>query len=235
MLNSCDMRKGQLPEAVMAQIFHPRANAIARGTIASAAVGVIVAAWIAYGLQTSSYATQTGVVRDQPVPFSHEHHVGGLGIDCRYCHTSAADSSFAGLPATKVCMTCHSQLWTNAQMLSPVRESWRSGTPIAWNRVNSVPGYVYFNHGIHLAKGVGCTTCHGPVDRMPLMYQAQSLQMRFCLDCHRDPARYLRPREQVFSVTYQPPADQQRVGRELSERYHVRDEQTLTNCSTCHR
>lgn len=219
----------------MAQIFHPRANAIARGTIAGTAVGMILAGWIAYGVQTSSYATYAGVVRDQPVPFSHEHHVGGLGIDCRYCHTSVTESAFAGLPAIKVCMTCHSQIWTNAPMLRPVREGWRTGTPIAWTRVNSVPGYVYFDHSIHVNKGVGCTTCHGPVDRMPLTYQAESLQMRFCLDCHRDPAKYLRPREEVFSVTYRPPADQERVGRELAERYHVRDEQTLTNCSTCHR
>src|SRR4051812_21945261 len=206
----------------MAQIFHPRANAIARGVVAGAAVGVIVAGWIAYGVQTSSYATYAGVVRDQPVPFSHEHHVGGLGVDCRYCHTSVTESAFAGLPATKVCMTCHSQLWTNAPMLSPVRESWRSGAPVAWTRVNSVPGYVYFDHSIHVNKGVGCTTCHGQVDRMPLMYQSESLQMRFCLDCHRNPANYLRSREEVFSVTYRPPADQKRVGGELAERYHVR-------------
>jgi len=179
--------------------------------------------------------TGVNVVLDQPVPFSHEHHVGGLGIDCRYCHDSVTQSSFAGLPATKVCMTCHSQLWTNAAILAPVRESWRTGTPLAWTRVHSLPGYVYFDHSIHVAKGVGCTTCHGPVDRMPLMYQAATLQMRWCLDCHRDPAKYLRPREDVFSTTYAPPADQERLGPELAERYHVRDVQSLTNCSTCHR
>jgi len=219
----------------MAQIFHRRANAIARASILGVVLVAAVGGGIAYGVQTSSFATRAGLMRDQPVPFSHEHHVGGLGIDCRYCHTSVAESPFAGLPPTKVCMTCHSQIWTNAPMLSPVRESWRTGTPIAWNRVNSVPGYVYFNHSIHLGKGVGCTTCHGPVDRMPLMYQAASLQMRWCLDCHRDPAKYLRPREEVFSVTYRPPANQGRLGQELAERYHIRDEQTLTNCSTCHR
>jgi len=219
----------------MSQLFHPRSNAIARGSIAAVVLGALAAGLIAYGVQTSSYATYAGVVREQPVPFSHEHHVGGLGIDCRYCHDSVTQSSFAGLPATKVCMTCHSQLWTNAAILAPVRESWRTGTPLAWTRVHSLPGYVYFDHSIHVAKGVGCTTCHGPVDRMPLMYQAATLQMRWCLDCHRDPAKYLRPREDVFSTTYAPPADQERLGPELAERYHVRDVQSLTNCSTCHR
>jgi hypothetical protein len=132
-------------------------------------------------------------------------------------------------------MTCHSQIWTNAPMLEPVRQSWRTATPIQWTRVNSVPGYVYFNHEAHVNKGVGCATCHGRVDRMPLMYQAASLEMRFCLDCHREPEKYLRPREDVFRMDYEPPKDQLRLGRELAERYHVRDAQTLTNCSTCHR
>ncbi|HEY7114998.1 MAG TPA: cytochrome c3 family protein [Tepidisphaeraceae bacterium] len=219
----------------MAQLFKPWTNSLARGTIYVLILGGALGGWIAYGIQTSPYASYQGVVRDQPVPFSHEHHVGGLGIDCRYCHTSVTDSSFAGLPATQVCMTCHSQIWTNAALLEPVRQSWRTQTPIHWTRVNSLPGYVYFDHSIHVAKGVGCATCHGPVDRMPLMYQAQTLQMRFCLDCHRDPTQYLRPRDQVFNMAYQPPPDQARLGRELAERYHVRDVQSLTNCSTCHR
>jgi hypothetical protein len=219
----------------MAQIFPPGSNALARASLAAVVVIVSAMSVIAYAAMSSSYATNQGVVRDQPVPFSHEHHVGGLGIDCRYCHTSVTESSFAGLPATEVCMTCHSQIWTNAPMLEPVRQSWRTATPIQWTRVNSVPGYVYFNHEAHVNKGVGCATCHGRVDRMPLMYQAASLEMRFCLDCHREPEKYLRPREDVFRMDYEPPKDQLRLGRELAERYHVRDAQTLTNCSTCHR
>jgi len=219
----------------MAQIFSPASNAIARASMIGVVVVLGAAGAIAYSAMGSSYATQQGVRRDQPVPFSHEHHVGGLGIDCRYCHTSVTESSFAGLPATEVCMTCHSQIWTNAPMLEPVRQSWRTGTPIQWERVNSVPGYVYFNHSAHVNKGVGCATCHGRVDRMPLMYQAASLEMRFCLDCHYDPAKFLRRREDVFRMDYEPPKDQARLGRELAERYHVRDAQTLTNCSTCHR
>jgi hypothetical protein len=219
----------------MAQLFPPGSNALARASVVGMVGVVATAGVIAYGAMSSPYPTRQGVVRDQPVPFSHEHHVGGLGIDCRYCHTSVTESSFAGLPATEVCMTCHSQIWTNAPMLEPVRQSWRTATPIQWTRVNSVPGYVYFNHAAHVAKGVGCATCHGRVDRMPLTYQAASLEMRWCLDCHRAPERYLRPREDVFRMDYEPPQDQLRVGRELAERYHVRDAQTLTNCSTCHR
>jgi hypothetical protein len=219
----------------MAQIFHRSMNTVARASIFGAILAVLVGSWIAYGIQTSPYATKQFVTRDQPVPFSHEHHVTGLGIDCRYCHTSVTQSPFAGLPPTKICMTCHSQIWTNAALLEPVRQSWRSDTPIPWTRVNSVPGYVYFNHSIHVAKGVGCATCHGPVDKMPLTYQAQSLQMRWCLECHRNPEPYLRPREEVFNMSYKPPPDQDKLGRELAQRYHVRDTQTLTNCSTCHR
>src|SRR5438034_11189506 len=213
----------------MSQIFHHSTNTLSKLSIFGALFLVAGTLWLVLEINRSPYVTQAGIARDQPVPFSHEHHVGGLGIDCRYCHTSVTQSSFAGLPPTKICMTCHSQIWTNAPMLSPVRESWRSGTPIAWNRVNSVPGYVYFNHSIHIAKGVGCTTCHGPVDRMPLMYQAASLQMRWCLDCHRDPEKFVRPKEQVFNVNSDVPDDQDAQGAKLVKDYHIRKEQ-LTNC-----
>ena len=219
----------------MPQIFHRSSNTLARVSILGGLFIVGMLSFAVYGYMTGDYTTQVHVARDQPVRFSHEHHVAGLGIDCRYCHTSVTESPFAGLPPTKVCMTCHSQIWTNAALLEPVRQSWRTDTPIPWTRVNSVPGYVYFNHSIHVAKGVGCATCHGPVDKMPLTYQAQSLQMRWCLECHRNPEQYLRPREEVFNMGYKPPPDQEKLGHELAERYHVRDSQTLTNCSTCHR
>jgi len=175
------------------------------------------------------------VVVEQTVPFSHLHHVQGLGIDCRYCHTTAAESSFAGMPATKTCMTCHSQIWTNAPMLKPVRESWKSGTPLHWNRVHNLPDYVYFNHQAHVTHGVGCVTCHGQVDQMPLIRQASPLTMSWCLDCHRDPAKNLRPRDEVFNTKYQPPADQRSFGELLVKQYHVRSPQALSDCSTCHR
>jgi cytochrome c7-like protein len=222
----------------MPQTFPPSMNTVARASLAGIVLLVMVVSWGLWEIENSSYTTEAGLVREQPVPFSHRHHVGGLGLDCRYCHTSVSESSFAGVPPTKTCMTCHSQIWTGAPMLEPVRESWRTARPIAWRRVNNVPGYAYFSHDIHIAKGVGCTTCHGQVNEMPLMRQAASLQMSWCLNCHRQPERYLRPREEVFSVSYTPPPrdeDQLKLGRELAERYHVQPERLLTNCSTCHR
>src|SRR6185312_7602198 len=115
----------------------------------------------------SPYETMQNEAREQPVAFSHEHHVSGLGIDCRYCHTTVETSSFAGLPPTETCMTCHSRLWTEAPMLAPVRQSFATQQPLEWKRVNQLPGFVYFNHSIHVNKGIGCSTCHGQVDQMP--------------------------------------------------------------------
>jgi hypothetical protein len=204
--------------------------------------------WVFEQIQRSPYTTYAGVARPQPVPFSHQHHVGGLGIDCRYCHTSVEVSSFAGIPPTKTCMNCHSQIWSNAPQLEPVRESFRSGQSLVWTRVNDLPDFVYFNHSIHIAKGVGCNTCHGPVDRMPLMYNQASLQMEWCLDCHRAPEKYLRPREQVFNMRYEQPSafkpasldgktynEQISLGKALVSKYKLRSVQDITSCSTCHR
>jgi hypothetical protein len=195
----------------------------------------VAGGWAAWSAENSPYVTRQGILIEQPIPFSHEHHVGGLGLDCRYCHTTVTESPFAGMPTTKTCMTCHSQVWTNAPMLEPVRQSWRSGTPISWKRVNSVPDYAYFNHQIHVQKGVGCVTCHGQVDAMPLMSQAATLQMSWCLDCHRGPEKYLRPREHVFEMNFAPSQPQQVLGKQLVEAYHVRSSQELTDCYTCHR
>jgi len=185
-------------------------------------------------LQYTPYVTGQTLVRNQPVPFSHEHHVGGLGLDCRYCHGSVEKTRFAGLPPTHTCMTCHSQLWTNAAVLEPVRRSLAEGKPIRWRRVNALPDYVYFDHSIHIAKGVGCTTCHGPVDRMPLMRQAAPLTMGWCLDCHRQPEAHLRPENEIFAGHWTPPPDQRERGRELIRHYLIRTEH-LTDCSICHR
>ncbi len=218
----------------MAQIFHRSANQIAKGSIILGVLAVGVLTYVVAGVQLSSYITDAGVVQEQPVPFSHEHHVRGLGIDCRYCHTSAEKSSFAGVPPTKTCMTCHSQVWTNAELLAPVRSSWASGKPIEWVRVNNLPNFVYFNHSIHVAKGVGCTTCHGQVDRMPLTWRHATLQMKWCLECHRDPAAFVRPRDEVFNMDWTPPADQHAQGEKLVAEYGIRTRQ-LTNCSVCHR
>src|SRR5690348_10541286 len=197
----------------MAQIFHRSTNTLSRATIYGAVFVVAALFWAAAEIQRSPYVTYAGVRRPQPVPFSHQHHVAGLGIDCRYCHTSVEDSSFAGIPPTKTCMNCHSQIFSNSPFLEPIRQSFRSGTSIRWTRVHDLPDFVYFNHSIHIHKGIGCTTCHGQVDRMPLMWQEQSLQMEWCLECHRDPGRFVRPREAVFSVAYVPPSNQTELGK----------------------
>jgi len=230
------------------QIFHRSTNTISRATIYGAVFLLAALLWAVLELQRSPYITYAGVARPQPVPFSHQHHVAGLGIDCRYCHTSVEKSRFAGIPPTKTCMNCHSQIWTNAALLEPVRESFRTGKSLVWTRVNDLPDFVYFDHSIHINKGVGCNTCHGPVDRMPLMYNYASLQMEWCLDCHREPQKYLRPRDQVFNMRYEQPTtfrplttdgktytDQLSLGADLSKKYNLRTEADITSCSTCHR
>jgi hypothetical protein len=158
-------------------------------------------------LQRSPYVTKQGERLEQPVPFSHQHHVAGLGLDCRYCHTSVENSSFAGIPPTKTCMNCHSEIWTNADILEPVRASYRNNTPIWWTKIHDLPDYVYFNHEIHINKGIGCASCHGPVDEMPLMYQHGSLQMEWCLDCHRNPAKNIRPAgDPIYNIGWKGPS-----------------------------
>ncbi len=216
----------------MSQIFHRSANTIARVSIFGAVFFVAGLLVIFAEVNRSPWMTQVHTARDQPIQFSHERHVGGNGIDCRYCHTSVEESGFAGIPPTKTCMNCHSQIFADSPFLEPVRESFRTGRSIEWTRVHDLPDYVYFNHGIHVNKGIGCSTCHGQVDRMPLMWQDQSLQMEWCLDCHRNPERYVRPRDQVFNVNYVPPPDQLELGKRLVAEYHI---EKLTSCSTCHR
>ena len=216
------------------QIFHPRADTIARIIFVSFGTLPALLVFLGYMIMRSSYVTGQDMVREQPVPFSHAHHVGGLGIDCRYCHTSVEQARFAGIPPTETCMTCHSQIWTNAAMLAPVRTSLADNMPLRWRRVHNLPDYVYFDHGAHVANGVGCSTCHGRVDQMPLIRQTAPLTMGWCLDCHRDPAPNLRPREAIFDMTWKPPVSQDVQGRRLMEAYHI-NVQHLTDCSTCHR
>jgi hypothetical protein len=216
----------------MSQIFHRSANTIARVSIFGAAFIVAGLLGLFEEINRSPWVTQARVARDQPIQFSHERHVAGNGIDCRYCHSSVEESSFAGIPPTKTCMNCHSEIFSGSPYLEPVRLSFRSDRSIEWTRVHDLPDFVYFNHSIHVNKGVGCTTCHGQVDRMPLMWQEKSLQMEWCLDCHRNPERYVRPRNAVFSVEYAAPADQLELGARLVAQYHI---QKLTSCSTCHR
>ncbi|HKB40284.1 MAG TPA: cytochrome c3 family protein [Gemmataceae bacterium] len=235
----------------MAQIFHRSFNVLSRLSIFGSIVILAGAAWAGLILLRSSYVTNIGVARTQPVQFSHAHHVNGLGIDCRYCHTSVEESSFAGIPPTKTCMNCHSQIWVGSPMLEPVRGSYARGDSIRWERVHQLADFVYFDHSIHVAKGVGCASCHGRVDEMQAVYQNGTLLMEWCLDCHRQPEKNVRPRDKVFVMDFRAeklsprelealgfegeggqPLTQLRLGQKLVEKYHIRK---LDECSACHR
>ncbi|HEX4086976.1 MAG TPA: cytochrome c3 family protein [Chthoniobacteraceae bacterium] len=216
------------------QVFLPRANLFYRAFLLAIPFGALVGGYTWYRLCRSPDITEVRMPIGQPVMFSHRHHVGDLKIDCRYCHTSAEKSSFAGVPSTQICMSCHSQLFTDSPLLEPVRESAAAGRPIAWNRVHNLPDYVYFNHSIHVNKGVGCTTCHGAVNEMPLMMKTQTLFMEWCLQCHRDPARTQRPDSEIYSVSWEPGPKQGETGAALALKHHL-DSEHLTNCSVCHR
>lgn len=218
----------------MAQVFHPSTNTIAKVTLWAAVAVLALLAWVGVSLDRSSYSTGQSVVRTQPVQFSHDHHTAGLGIDCRYCHSTVETSGFAGMPPTETCYGCHKIIWAQSPFLEPVRESFRTGKPIPWVRVNDLPDFTYFNHAIHVAKGVGCSTCHGPVERMQLIYQYPSLKMEWCVGCHRSPEMHLRPRSEIFNTLYAT-TDQAAIGARLLREYQIRDPFTLTNCSTCHR
>jgi hypothetical protein len=219
----------------MPQIFQRGTDTIVRVAIFGSVLAPAGLLWVGLVYTRSSYGTNSEIVRVQPVPFSHQHHLGVLGIDCRYCHTSVEDSSFAGFPPTHTCMNCHSQMWVGSDTLEPVRRSYRNDAPLHWRRVYNLPGFVYFDHSIHVQKGVGCTTCHGRMDEMPFTYQVPSLLMEWCLDCHRAPEKHLRPRAAVFDVKWQEPPDQLERGLKLKEEYAIRDTHFLTSCSVCHR
>ncbi len=219
----------------MAQIFHRSTNTISRVSIFGAVFFLAFSGWLFDSINRSPYMTQQTVAREQPVQFSHAHHVGAVGIDCRYCHTSVEKAAFAGIPPTKTCMSCHTQIWLQTPYLEPVRESFRTDRSIEWTRVHDLPDFVYFDHSIHVNKGIGCETCHGRVDQMPLMWQASRLQMSWCLECHRSPERFIRPKEEVFTMGWRPSVEQAALGRELVRQYKIRSTAVLTTCSTCHR
>lgn len=219
----------------MAQIFHRSANFLARASLLAIVVLAGAALTAVLVLARSPYITNQRVTRPQPVQFSHKHHVGDDGIDCRYCHTSVESSAYAGIPPTRTCMNCHSVLFNNVGYLEIIRESYRTDESIHWTKVHRLADYVYFNHSIHVNKGIGCSTCHGPVNQMPLMYQASPLNMEWCLDCHRNPQANLRPKDQIFNMDWKAPANQEEVGRQLATEYKLRTTVELTSCSTCHR
>lgn len=219
----------------MAQIFFRGSNTLVRVTLLGGPLLGALVLWLSLIYTRSSYGTGAAEVVVQPVPFSHQHHVGDLGIDCRCCHTSVERSAYAGMPTTETCMNCHSQIWVGGPMLQPLRDSHRTGESIRWQRVYNLPGFGYFDHSIHIHKGVGCTTCHGRIDNMPLTFQKPSLLMEWCLDCHRDPTPHLRPPGAIFDVKWTRPTDQTERGAELAREYGLRDTRFLTSCTVCHR
>jgi Cytochrome c7 and related cytochrome c len=186
----------------MPQIFDRSSNALARMSLILTGLIIISLGLTLDELQRSPWVTRQGQRADQPVPFSHKHHVEGLGLQCQYCHTSVEESSYAGIPPTKTCMNCHAQIWTDADLLKPVRDSWATGESIPWTRVHDLPDFVFFNHEIHVNKGIGCSSCHGRVDEMPIMYMQNSLQMEWCLNCHRNPAKNLRPTSEIYNMAW---------------------------------
>jgi ferredoxin len=195
----------------MAQIFDRSSNALARMSLVLTGLIVIALGVTLDQLQRSPWVTRQGQRPDQPVPFSHKHHVQGLGLQCQYCHVTVEKSSYAGIPPTKTCMNCHAQIWTNAQLLEPVRASWASGQSLQWTKVHDLPDFVYYSHEIHVNKGLGCSTCHGRVDQMPLMYAQNTLQMEWCLDCHRNPAKNLRPTSEIYNMAWEKPSEDRPV------------------------
>ncbi len=219
----------------MPQIFHRSTNTIARVSIAAVIGVVAVGAAVGGSLFESTYLTRVQAPQVQPVPFSHEHHVGGLGIDCRYCHTTVERSAFAGMPATEVCMNCHKQIWSESEMLEPVRASYRTNVPLRWNRVYEVAQFAYFDHSIHVHEGIGCVSCHGRVDQMPLLWRTSSLYMKWCIGCHAEPWRNVRPREHVFDLDWTPDEPQETLGPRLVAEYHIKSPKQLMSCDTCHR
>jgi hypothetical protein len=216
----------------MAQIFDRSSNALARMSLILTGLIVIALGVTLDSLQRSPWVTRQGQRPDQPVPFSHKHHVQGLGLQCQYCHVTVEKSSYAGIPPTKTCMNCHAQIWTNAGLLEPVRHSWATGESLVWTKVHDLPDYVYFNHSIHVNKGLGCASCHGRVDLMPLMYQQNTLQMEWCLNCHRDPAKNLRPVSQAYNMAWQGPSTDKPVWCSVTDEKSGKPTAQSVDCQT---
>ena len=216
----------------MGQIFHPSANTIAKVSIFGGLFILIGLFTIWDQLLRSPYATGVGQAVQQTVPFSHKHHVQQIGLDCRYCHTAVESSRHAGIPPTKTCMNCHVQIWKDAPILEPVRESFRTGKPLEWTRVHDMPDFVYFDHSVHVNRGIGCASCHGRVDNMPLVWRENTLHMQWCLQCHRHPEKFVRPKDKVFDTAWEAPPGSEATGAKLVEEYGITSQ---TSCSVCHR
>jgi len=219
----------------MSQVFPKKANAWSKASVLAIVFVLLSLGWVVLTIQRSDFVTSANEFVEQPVQFSHQHHAGAIGIDCRYCHTSVEVSPSAGIPPTKTCINCHSQIWATSPYLEPVRASFRDDKPLTWIRVHDMPDFVYFNHSIHVTKGVGCETCHGRVDKMPLIMQKTSLQMEWCLNCHRDPSPFVRPLEEITTMGYVPAEAQSVLGPKLVAKYQIAGVEHMTSCSVCHR
>ena len=220
----------------MSQVFPKSANAWSKASIIAIVFVLLGLGLVVLTIQRSDFVTSANRFVEQPVQFSHQHHAGGIGIECRYCHTSVEVSPSAGIPPTKTCINCHSQIWNTSPYLEPVRASFRDDTALNWTRVHDLPDFAYFNHSIHVKKGVSCVSCHGRIDEMPLVYKEKSLTMQWCIDCHRKPESAIRPKEYVYQLDWKPEGKQtqEQIGKELLEKYHILSSFQLTNCSTCH-
>jgi hypothetical protein len=216
----------------MSALFKPRSNILFRTVLFILAVVVLGIPVTLMTWARTPFGTNQFDPVAQPVQFDHRHHVVDDGIDCRFCHTSVDRAASAGIPSTELCLNCHSQIWNKSALLDVVRQSGATGQPIEWLRVHRLPDFVYFNHAIHVTKGVGCVECHGRVDRMPTMQQVQPLTMGWCLDCHRDPNPRLRPVEEITNMNWKPEGDPVALGQELAKKYDVKPRVT---CYTCHR
>lgn len=219
----------------MSQIFNPSANNIARLSIL---IGGLVALFIAAifpAWDRSPYTDRApaGIAIEQPVRFSHKLHSGNLNISCVYCHGGAEVSRYAGISDTHTCMSCHSQIALYSELLEPVRASYETGEPLVWNKVHDLAEHVYFNHAVHVNNGVGCESCHGRVDEMPLVWQAESMTMNWCMDCHNNPEEYLRPESEIYTFGWEPEGDQIELGLQLIDEYQINTE-GLNQCSVCH-
>lgn len=215
------------------EIFRPWHTALFRLAIGLTTLGLTGLGYAAFNYYHSSYWTRVGVPPRQPVLFSHRHHAGELRIDCRHCHATVETSAFAGMPSTQACLTCHSQIFTDTSMLRPVVLSAERGEPLHWQRVTRLPDHVFFNHSIHVAKGVGCTSCHGDVGDMAILGKGEPLTMRWCIECHRDPGPRLRSADAVFAA-HAPAKDAPSTQPTELLRYYEIHPRHLTNCSTCH-
>ncbi|HSK71064.1 MAG TPA: cytochrome c3 family protein [Pyrinomonadaceae bacterium] len=219
----------------MAQVFNRSANNVAKISLVVAAILAGTAFYVYTQVARSSYLTGAFIEKQQPVQFSHKHHTGDDGIDCRYCHTTVETTATAGMPPTQTCMNCHNQLFADQPYLEPIRESFRENIPIQWERVHDLPDYVYFNHSIHVAKGVGCSTCHGQIDNMPAVFQVNTLQMEWCLSCHRQPENFIRPKSEIYNTNWSDGDLSPEQRQTLKTNYKIRGKEELTNCNICHR